>query len=144
VLRWCSPITATPTVRDTFLLVSLIDCRWDHDHEQQFSDLALLPIAGYGCGWKKESAMTERHGKCSACGAPLQVDAAQPFDQAEIVGALCPACTDQQFLALRREPVEALFALGKLTVTAGAVKALAAASQHASEFLASRPLSSFG
>jgi hypothetical protein len=71
------------------------------------------------------------------------VDATQPFDQAEIVGALCPACTDQQFLdqggavlALRQELPGALFALGKLTLTAGAVEALAAASQHASEFLA--------
>jgi hypothetical protein len=60
-----------------------------------------------------------------------------------MVGALCRACTDQQFLdqggavlALRGELPDALFALGKITVTTGAVEALADASQHAGEFLA--------
>ena len=87
--------------------------------------------------------MTKLHGTCSACGAPLQVDVAQPFDRAEMVGALCPACTDKQVLdqggavlALRGELPDALFALGKLTITAGAVEALADSSQHAGEFLA--------
>ena len=87
--------------------------------------------------------MQQLNAKCSACGAPVQGDVVPPFDRAEVVGALCPACTDQQFakeggavLALRREPADALFTLGKITVTPGAVEALADASQHASEFLA--------
>src|SRR4051794_35292296 len=81
-------------------------------------------------------------GKCSACGAPLALTVAQPFAAAEVVGALCPACTDQQFLdsggavlALRRELQGARFRLGKITLTPGAVAALADASQHAVEFL---------
>ena len=87
--------------------------------------------------------MPQVSAKCSACGAPLQREVAPPFDRAEVVGALCPACTDHQFarqggavLALRGELPDALFALGKITVTPGAVAALADASQHASEFLA--------
>jgi hypothetical protein len=54
-----------------------------------------------------------------------------------------PACTDQQFLnhggailALRRELEGARFPLGKVTITGGAVEALADASQRAVESLA--------
>jgi hypothetical protein len=82
-------------------------------------------------------------GKCSACGTPIEVKAAGPFAGAELVSALCPACTDQLFrdqggavLTLQRELEGARFPLGKVTVTAGAVKALEDASQHAAEFLA--------
>ncbi len=67
----------------------------------------------------------------------------EPFARAEVVGALCPACTDLQFLeqggailTLRRDLPDARFSPGKITITAGAVAALAAASQHAVEFLA--------
>jgi hypothetical protein len=61
---------------------------------------------------------------------------------AEVVSALCPACTDRQFiaqggvvLALQRELPGARFALGKITVTPGAVQALSEAGQHAITFL---------
>ena len=37
-------------------------------------------------------------GKCSACGAPFHLDVAQPFAEGAIAGALCPACTNYQFL----------------------------------------------
>jgi hypothetical protein len=66
-----------------------------------------------------------------------------PFGQAELVAPRCPSCTDQAFLAnggailgLRREPDQARFRLGKVTLTPGAVEALGEASQHASEVLA--------
>ncbi len=71
------------------------------------------------------------------------MDVAPPFDRAEVVGALCPACTDQQFLkqggavvALRRELPDALFLLDNITLMAGAVAALGDALQRAPEFLA--------
>jgi hypothetical protein len=86
--------------------------------------------------------MANIQGTCAVCGAPLHVQAATAFAGAELAGPLCPACTDQQFLArggavltLRRETEGARFALGKITVTPGAVAALAEAAQHAVEFL---------
>jgi len=86
--------------------------------------------------------MSRVNAKCSACGAPLKLDVAQPFAEAEVAAALCPTCTDQQFLdqggavlTLRSELQDARFALGKVTITTGAVEALADASQHAVEFL---------
>lgn len=81
--------------------------------------------------------------QCVACGAPLELTVSEPFVQAEIIGALCSACTDLQFLAqggavltLRRELPDARISLGKITITAGAVAALAGATQHVTEFLA--------
>jgi hypothetical protein len=72
----------------------------------------------------------------------LQLEVAEPFVGAKVVGSLCPACTDQRFLGeggavlmLRRELQGARFDLGKITITAKAVAALAEASQHAVEFL---------
>jgi hypothetical protein len=66
-----------------------------------------------------------------------------PFGRAELVSPRCPRCTDHEFLAsggailaLRREPKDGRFPLGKVTVTPGAVEALGEAAQHASEFLA--------
>ena len=48
---------------------------------------------------------------CPGCGNPIEVRIPDVFADAGIVGALCPACTDRQFLdgggmvlALRREP----------------------------------------
>jgi hypothetical protein len=86
--------------------------------------------------------MSQRVVRCSACGAPFEIEVAGPFAGAEIAPAFCAACTDQQFLdqggavlTLRGELPGALFPLGKITVTAGAVAALAEASQHAVEFL---------
>src|SRR5262249_18724801 len=86
--------------------------------------------------------MSSVKGKCSACGAPLELDIAEPFAGGELAGALCPACTDCQFLdgggailELRQELEGALFPLGKVTITSGAVEALADAGSHAAWFL---------
>lgn len=82
-------------------------------------------------------------GKCSACGTPLEVDVAEPLAGAELVAPLCPACTDCQFLDSggailkhHREPEGAHFPLGRVTITGGAVAALADAGEHAASFLA--------
>jgi hypothetical protein len=90
-----------------------------------------------------EKPMTTAKGKCSTCGAPVEVVTAGRFAGAELVSAFCSACADQQFrdqggavLIPRREPADGRYSLGKVTVTAGAVKALEASSQHAAEFLA--------
>src|SRR5271166_6660897 len=52
----------------------------------------------------------------------------EPFAGTELAAALCPACTDRQFLAgggaileLRHELEKARFPLGKVTITGGAV-----------------------
>ena len=81
-------------------------------------------------------------GKCSACGTPLELGVPEPFAGARLAGALCSACTDSQFLdsggailQLRGELEGAHFALGKLTITGGAIDALAEAGQHAATFL---------
>ncbi len=74
---------------------------------------------------------------------PLEVDIAEPLAGAELVAPLCPACTDCQFLddggailKLQREPEGARFPLGRVTITGGAVAALANAGEHAASFLA--------
>jgi hypothetical protein len=74
---------------------------------------------------------------------PLELDVADTFEGATIAGALCRGCTDQQFLdgggailRMRQEPEGARFPLGKVTITGGAVEALADAGQHAATFLA--------
>src|SRR5262245_31668529 len=81
-------------------------------------------------------------GICSACGAPLQLEVAAPFSSATLVAALCPSCVDQHFLdaggvvlVLKHELDKTRFPLGKITITPGAVAALAEASQHVVEFL---------
>ena len=87
--------------------------------------------------------MATVRGKCSACGAPLKLTVEDSFADAVLAAPLCPACTDQLFLdgggailQLRQEPEEARFPLGKVTITCGAVEALADADQHAISFLA--------
>jgi hypothetical protein len=82
-------------------------------------------------------------GKCSACGTLLELAVADPLAGAALAAALCPGCTDQQFLdgggailGLRQELEGARFPLGKVTITGGAVVALAEAGQHAATFLA--------
>ena len=86
--------------------------------------------------------MTIVKGRCSSCGTGLELPAAEPFAGAELAAALCPACTDQQFFAsgaaiieLRQDIENALFPLGKVTITGGAINALADAGQHAATFL---------
>jgi hypothetical protein len=87
--------------------------------------------------------MATVRGKCSACGAPLEVSVTDSFAGVAVAAPFCPGCTDQQFLngggailRLRQEPEEALFPLGKVTITGGAVVALSAAGEHAASFLA--------
>jgi hypothetical protein len=82
-------------------------------------------------------------GKCAVCGAPLELAVGETFVEAALAAALCPGCTDQQFLdgggsilRLRQEPEKAIFPLGKVTITGGAVEALAESDQHAAAFLA--------
>jgi hypothetical protein len=86
--------------------------------------------------------MAVTRGKCSACGAPLELVVTGMFAEAAIAGAFCPGCTDQQFLdrggailQLRQEPERALFPLGQVVITGGALEALADACQHAAFFL---------
>jgi hypothetical protein len=88
-------------------------------------------------------AMAIVRGKCSACGATLELAVADTLAGAALAAALCPGCTDQQFLdgggailQLRHEPEGARFPLGKVTITGGAVEALEDAGQHAASFLA--------
>ena len=72
--------------------------------------------------------MATVRGKCSACGVPLEVAVADPFAGTALAAALCSACTDQLFLdgggailQLRQQPESALFPLGKVTITSGAL-----------------------
>jgi hypothetical protein len=81
-------------------------------------------------------------GKCFACGVILQETVAEACAGAELAAPLCRACTDQQFLKgggailrLQREPEGARFPLGKVTITPGAINALASAGEHATAFL---------
>ncbi len=86
--------------------------------------------------------MTKVEGKCSACGVALELAVVEPFAGAKLAGALCPACTDLQLLAgggaileLRGGLEGARFPLGKVTITGGAVDALAEDGEHAATFL---------
>jgi hypothetical protein len=86
--------------------------------------------------------MADVPAKCAACGAPLVIRVADALAGAEVVSALCPACTDKQFiecggvvLTLQQELPGARFPLGKITITPGAVQALSEAGQHAATFL---------
>jgi hypothetical protein len=86
--------------------------------------------------------MADVPARCAACGAPLVIRVADSLAGAEVVSALCPACTDKQFierggvvLTLKEELPGARFALGKITITPGAVQALSEAGQHAATFL---------
>jgi hypothetical protein len=79
---------------------------------------------------------------CSACGAPLKIEVAGIFAEAALAGCLCPGCTDRQvsvrggvMLVLERELPGTRFALGQVTITAGAIAALAESNQHAVDFL---------
>ena len=87
--------------------------------------------------------MLKVQGKCSACGAALEVAVGGPFAGAELAAPLCAGCSDRQFLAdggvilaLRHELDGVRFLLGKVTITCGAVEALSNAGEHAVTFLA--------
>jgi hypothetical protein len=95
--------------------------------------------------------MPKVKGKCSACGMPLELGVPEPLAGAELAGALCSACTDLQFLKsggaiveMRHELDGARFALGKVTITGGAIEALAEASEHAASFLSSHARGDWG
>lgn len=79
---------------------------------------------------------------CSGCGAPLEIQVAGMFAETAVVHSMCPICNERQVsaaggvvLALERELPGARFALGEVTVTAGAIEALAESNQHAVDFL---------
>jgi hypothetical protein len=70
------------------------------------------------------------------------VAAVGPFARATLVAPLCAKCADQEILvrggaivAMKPAFDRALFSLGTVTITAGAVGVLAESAQHAIEFL---------
>ena len=82
-------------------------------------------------------------GMCLACGVALDLTAADPFAGAGLAAPICPACSDCRFLdgggailELQRDLIGSRFPLGKVSITGGAVAALADTAQHAVEFLA--------
>jgi hypothetical protein len=82
--------------------------------------------------------------KCITCGDEIDVDAGLPeefVDRAAIV-AVCPRCATRELLEsggqvvdFREDPPGALFPLGPVAVTPGAVESLAGAGRHLAEFL---------
>jgi hypothetical protein len=80
---------------------------------------------------------------CVACGIPVTRVVPEAFADAALAAPLCDDCTDRHFVdgggavvSLRADPEGALFPLGKVVVTAGAVAALADAGEHAASFVA--------
>jgi hypothetical protein len=80
--------------------------------------------------------------KCERCGTTVFLDLPEGFQDASVIGVTCGACADRQvqeeggvLLDLPLLP-GALFDLGHVRVTGGAVGALADSNQHAAEFLA--------
>jgi len=80
--------------------------------------------------------------KCEGCDATVVLDLPEGFEDAFVVGVTCRACADRQVqeeggVDLDLPPLPgALFDLGHVRVTGGAVRALADSNQHAAEFLA--------
>jgi len=81
-------------------------------------------------------------GKCSVCGASLVLEVPPPFDQATLVSPICNRCAERQLLdrggtilQLTEEVPGALFPLGTISVTPGALALLSQAEQHATEFV---------
>ncbi len=81
-------------------------------------------------------------GKCVCCGKPVTVEAVGVFAGAEVVGCLCVSCADRQtiegggvVMALYQEDSAGRFPLGKITITRGAVAALADSGEHVWTFL---------
>jgi hypothetical protein len=82
---------------------------------------------------------TRLQGRCPSCGAVVEIDAPAGYEQATLIVAACPACSDEDLLDGGGEilppttlPAGAadtppLFQLGRIAVTAGAVAALAEA-----------------
>jgi len=88
--------------------------------------------------------------KCEGSGATVFLDVPEGFQDAFVVGVTCRACADRQVLeeggvVLDLPPIPgALFDLGHVRVTGGAVGALADSNQHAAEFLARHARSDWG
>jgi hypothetical protein len=81
--------------------------------------------------------------QCGICGASIGVRAVGAFETANVIGATCSSCAGRQIvdeggssLFLRHELDGARFWLGNVTITAGAIAALAESGQHAVAFLA--------
>jgi len=90
----------------------------------------------------KEIIMPLLRTACSTCGTAIEITVVEPFSGAALVRLLCRACTDRQFLdqegavlMLTQELDGARFPLGKITITPGAVEALAEAGEHVASFL---------
>jgi hypothetical protein len=95
--------------------------------------------------------MADVPARCAASGTPLVIRVADALADAAVVSALCPTCTDRQFidrggvvLTLQEELPGARFALGKITITPGAVQALSEAGQHAATFLQRHVIGDWG
>jgi hypothetical protein len=80
--------------------------------------------------------------RCASCGATVTLELPAGLEDVAVIGATCERCADQQVeerggvvLALAQTPETGLFPLGKITVTGGAVEALAESGQHAAEFI---------
>jgi len=88
--------------------------------------------------------------KCVRCGATVFLDLPKGFEDAFVVGVTCRACTDFQVqeeggVVLDLPPLPgALFDLGHIRVTGGAVEALADSNQHAAEFLSRHACGDWG
>lgn len=87
--------------------------------------------------------MVNVRSKCAACGVPLELAVSDELKGAGIAASLCPGCMDQAFLngggqilLMSKGPDGARFPLGKVTITGGAIEALADAGEHAASFLA--------
>jgi hypothetical protein len=87
--------------------------------------------------------MPKMQTRCASCGATVTVELPAGLEDVTVIGVTCERCADQQVeerggvvLALTQTPETGLFPLGKITVTGGAVEALAESGQHAAEFLA--------
>jgi hypothetical protein len=80
--------------------------------------------------------------RCEWCGQTVTLNLPAGLEDIALVGITCEQCADSQVeerggvvLSLSQAPAGALFEPGKVTITGGAVEALAASSQHAIEFL---------
>lgn len=84
----------------------------------------------------------QRKSKCAGCGATVFLNVPEGFEDAFVIGVTCRDCADRQVqeeggVVLALPPLPgALFDLGPIRATGGAVVALADSQQHAAEFLA--------
>src|SRR5262245_61984896 len=95
---------------------------------------------------KRRPTMSNTVVPCFACRKPVELDVPESFVAAGLnssaVFAVCFGCAAKERLAsggllmeLASEPRDAVFRLGRIAVTAGAVAELADSRQHVHEFL---------